>query len=149
MSVMLGQEKPDLESLVVHFGVKGMRWGVVRQRVQQNHALNKASRAKDRANARATAARERDAHNKAIDSARARLNSGEINRDFKTAKSQFKTDKKTIGSREARKRFREVTDRLNNEIDTAHAVKNGSEAAVAIINAIGQKSLNDFIIGRL
>lgn len=50
MSYILGQEKPQLDELVIHYGVKGMRWGVRKDRVNStvDKAKNKAPRLSDR-----------------------------------------------------------------------------------------------------
>ena len=149
MIVIGGQEKPSLEELgLIHFGVKGMKWGVVRN-FQRNRQLNKASRMKDRKENKAAAKREDVERNAAIDAARQRIGSGQARRDFKDAKAQFKVDKKVIGSREARKKLDAVKLRNMNDAETADLVKSGAETAGAVIGAVGSIVLARVLASRI
>ena len=120
-------QKPSLDSVLEHHGIKGMRWGVRRD------PRNVASRAKDRAARKSAAAKD----NQQIDAARARLRSGETQRTFKTAKRQFKVDKKELGRREARKKLHAARLRRQNDIDKAHMIKSGAEETGAILGIVG------------
>lgn len=143
--IIVGLEKPSLEDLSLqHFGVKGMQWGVVRN-FQRNRQLNKASRMKDRQANKAAAKREDMARNKAIDAARQRIGSGQARRDLKDAKSQFKTDKKAVGSREARKKLNAVRLRNQDDTDTANLIKSGSERTGAILGVVGSVLLSSLL----
>lgn len=132
-------EKPSLEEALEHFGIKGMRWGVRRD------PRNVASRARDRQGRRAA----RAAENREIDAARARLNSGQIGRDLKDAKTQFKSDKKTIGRREAKKKLYAARLKAQTEFEKAQTIKSGSETAIAILGVVGGTVLAGAIGSRL
>ena len=123
--------KPNLESVLEHHGIKGMRWGVRRD------PRNVASRANDRA-ARRQANAVRD---KQIDTARARLRSGQTQRTFKTAKKQFKVDKKELGRREARKRLYEARLKRQKDVDRANMIKSGTETTATILGVVGAVSV--------
>lgn len=132
---IVGEEKPSLADLM-HHGVKGMKWGVVRN-MQRNHALNKASRQRDRAAIKSHNAKIDAAHNKAIDAARARVSSGKTDAALKSAKTKFKSDKKTIGSREARKKLNIAKDKFNNDVAVANMTKTGRETTISILASLG------------
>jgi hypothetical protein len=119
--------KPSLEEALEHFGIKGMRWGVRRD------PRNVASRARDRE----SAAKARGKQNAEIDAARLRVNSGKTRQDLKTAKKTFKSDKKTLGRREARKRLNAARIKAHTDVEKAQMVKSGAETAVAILGIVG------------
>lgn len=131
--------KPSLTEAIEHFGVKGMKWGVRRD------PRNVASRARDRAARRAARADE----NREIDAARARLNSGQIARDLKTAKRQFKVDKKEIGRREAKKKLYAARLKAQTDVEKARTIKSGSETAIAILGVVGGAVLGSAVTQRL
>lgn len=133
--IIIGEEKPSLEDLM-HHGVKGMKWGVVRN-LQRNHTLNKASRQRDRAAIKTHNAKIDANQNKAIDKARERVNSGKTDAAFKSAKAAFKTDKKTIGSREARKKLNIARGKRDGDYETASMVKSGRETTISILASLG------------
>ncbi len=114
------------DEFLEHYGKKGMQWGVKTQKsYSKNRALNKASRAKDkqkktdamnvtreRLRPKAAPARNKSTSSgrKAaradrtadIDRARERINSGAARADRKAARAQYKQDRTSMGSREAR-----------------------------------------------
>jgi hypothetical protein len=118
------------DEALAHFGVKGMKWGVRKENFQRNRALNKASRAKDKADRTA-----------AVDTARARVKSGEAKREYKAVKAQAKADRINIGSREARKIKREARDKFLDEIELSREARDGKELAERIILAYAVESL--------
>lgn len=105
-----------------HYGTKGMRWG---QR-KQNRAMNKASRSKDKAKL-----------DKKIDKARGTLASGKAKADYKSAKAQYKLDKQTMGSREARKILNKTKYKNMELQQTAQLAKSGREKTLAILATAG------------
>lgn len=106
------------EDALAHFGVKGMKWGVRNEHRSQMRALNKESRARDKA-----------ARKDAIETARARIATGQSRKELKTAKEQYKRDKNVIGSREAKKTLRIAKDKYAQEQETARLAKDGKEIA--------------------
>ena len=144
MNKVYGAEKPSLEEALAHHGVKGQRWGVRRARPsgKSNRQLNRESRQRDRAARKAdNAAYNRD-RNAQIDKARARVRSGTTRQEFKDAKKQYKIDKKTIGTREARKKLQAARLKRQTDIETANQIKSGAETAGAIIGAVGSIALS-------
>lgn len=119
--------KPSPEEALAHFGIKGMRWGVRRD------PRNVASRARDKA----AASKDRSARDKEIDAARVRVNSGQTRLTLKTAKKQFKEDKKTLGRREAKKKLNVARIKANTDIENAQMVKSGAETAGTILGIVG------------
>jgi hypothetical protein len=139
---VVGQEdKPSLEELK-HFGVKGMKWGVHRSESsggssggsagpdkKQLRALDKQSREKDKA--------ARDAE---IETARQRYNDN-ARSDYLKAKDQYKVDKKTIGKREAAKKFDAVKLKNMSDFEIANQAKSGAETVGAILGVVGTVAL--------
>lgn len=134
---MIVQEAAYLE----HVGVKGMHWGVRKAATDgpTNRQLNKASRAKDRI-----------ASDKAIDKARARTEGttraaklglsdagSKSHTDYKKARAQYKVDKQTMGSREARKVLAKARDKRMADIETSNLTKSGKETTIAVLGTIG------------
>lgn len=118
---------PSREEALEHFGVKGMHWGQRKVAdIRTNRQRNKASRQKDQA-----------ARNAEIDAARNRIASGKNRQDFLDAKARFKTDKKTIGSREARKKFDAVKQKNLDDAEVAARAKSGAETAGRILGTVG------------
>lgn len=128
--------KPSIEEALEHFGIKGMKWGVRRD------PRNVASRAADRSAAR----KARSEQNDRIDVARARVRSGITRRELKDAKKQFKTDKRELGRREARKKLYAARLKAQSDVDTANMIKSGAETTgtiLGIVGGVGLKALLD------
>ena len=134
MNKVYADEKPSLEELS-HHGVKGQRWGV------RNRSMNRASRQKDRATRRRSADASNRIRNKQIDEARVRVRSGVTRSEFKAAKKQFRADKKTIGTREARKKLNVARLKRQTDLEKANQIKSGAETAGHIIGAVGGLTL--------
>lgn len=144
MAILDDKEKPDLDALV-HFGVKGMRWGHHKAQPsggggggggpapitrKQNRQLNKEHRAKKRS--------ERDAE---IDAARERYHSS-ARSNYKAAKAQYKIDKKTIGTAAAREKFNAVKQKNMDDFNVAQQAKSGKEAVIATLLIVGGITLS-------
>lgn len=128
-------------SELAHHGVPGMKWGKHKvSQLQNNHQLNKASRANDKVVAKKAV----EANNKSIDEARGRLASGATHKAFKDAKSQFKSDKLSLGTREARKVLDKARATKMSDISKANEIKPGREYWT---NALSQIAL-ETIAGR-
>jgi hypothetical protein len=128
---------------IFHVGVKGMKWGVRKAgarklaAVKKNRKLNKASRAKDRAE-----------FEKEVDEARGKVFSGQLRRDLASAKKEAKAKKSEIGSREARKIVAKQK-KLNEETrQKASQFKNGKEAAAGLLIVIGTDLVSSRISSR-
>lgn len=134
--MIVGLEKPPLGEVLAHHGVKGMRWGVVRKNLAersavraQNKQLNKESKARD------TAARDAE-----IEAARQRY-ATTARANYLKAKEQYKVDKQTIGSREARKKLDAVKDKNFNDYQIAQQSKSGKETTLAVLGIVGAIAL--------
>lgn len=133
--MIVGQdEKPKLDDLIVHFGVKGMKWGV--------HKKDTSSGSSSRDTRKADKAAANEKRDKAIDRARGRLASGKIGRELDAAEAKFKADKAVVGRREAKKALNKVKAKLRDEVDLADSLKSGKESAEAITTAIGSIALS-------
>lgn len=130
--MIIGAEKPSLDELA-HFGVKGMKWGVIRDDMKRNHQLNKASRARDRV-----------ARDSEIDAARDRVSKVTTD-DYKKIRAQYKVDKARIGSREARKKRYTKLSKLQEDTDTANMAKSGKETTTAVLIAVGGIAIKGLI----
>lgn len=119
-----GDEKLSLEDSIVHFGVKGMRWGVRRD------PRNVAFRKQRRANRNAT-----------IDAARRRQRSGESGKELKSARRQFKTEKNTLGKSAARHNLRAARHKFQDERFVAKQTKSGAETVGAVLAVAGGVAL--------
>lgn len=126
---------------LVHYGVKGMKWGVrmrtAREGFQRNRELNKKSRAKDRAS-----------RDRQIDAARDRVSKRDPD-VFKNVKAEYKADKKAIGSREARKKRAVKLDKLQSDFETARLAKSGRETTQAVLLAVGTVTLKAVVAASL
>ena len=135
--------KPSLEEALTHFGVKGMRWGVRRD------PRNVASRQRDRAAAKANRKAFTEGRDSEIDAARARVASGQTRAALKSAKTQFKTDKKTLGRREAKKKLYAARLKAQTDTEASKMVKSGAETAGVILGVVGAAVLSAALRGRL
>jgi len=151
MIKVYGDAKPSLEDALAHHGVKGMRWG---QHIkdtpssgQSNHQLNKASRQKDRAARKADNAAYNADRNATIDAARTRVRSGATRATYKEAKAQYKIDKKTIGTREARKKLQAARIARNTDHENAQMVKSGAETVGHVLGIVGGVALTAAVGG--
>lgn len=117
----------DVEDFLEHFGVKGMQWGVRKERRQRNRELNRASRARD--------IEKRD---KEITKARKRLaDSAYANRSGREAREEFRANRLALGSREARRIRREQAETYYRDYDTATQTLSGRETTTAVIAGVG------------
>ena len=142
-----------------HFGVKGMKWGqrkagprplavkldqsrfgrAAQRNVDRSNArarnrqLNKASRKNDRAQNKADRQKEAAKQARSVDNARAKVASGQLKRDWKAAKAQYKKDKIEIGSREARKIRNKVRDKNYETIAKAREDRDTKEFVQRIL----------------
>lgn len=121
-----GFSDEGIEEYLEHFGKKGMKWGVRSSTSDRdgpsNRSLNKESRQKDT-----------QKHNKAVDKARGDVASGKVKADWKASKTQFKADKATMGSREARKIMSAKRIKLNETFYKSQEVKSGKETTLALV----------------
>lgn len=133
----------ELREELVHFGVKGMRWG---ERHERKPSPRKAARQK--------AKQER---NDAIDAARGRLASGQSSRDRDQAKADYKFKKQmaraTISDRSkrralnlvAKREWKIAKEKYKDDVYTARLTKSGAETAAVIIGAIGGIALRQVV----
>lgn len=136
MRVIVGAEKPSLEEVLEHHGVKGMRWGVVRQRL----ADRGATRAKQKQLNKDSKARDTAARDKQIQAARNRYNNT-ARTNYLNAKAQFHKDKMTLGSREAKKRLAAVKNKNINDYEIAAQAKSGRESTKETLAIVGLVTL--------
>lgn len=120
-----------------HYGTKGMQWGVRKERRKRNRELNRKSREKDAKKYR-----------KEIDDARARLDSGQHTRTFRESRAQFRSDRDRFGSRVARQRRAERTEAFNRDFEAASQIRDGREAAVAILAGVGTVAVSALLSSR-
>ncbi len=132
----------EVEVFLEHFGVKGMRWGVITERRANNRALNKASRARDKASPPKYIAPPKKLPlfskeaKRSIDKARDNIKSGKTAHDYKTAKFQYKKDKLELGSREARKTLKKAKAKKFSTYETARQTRDGGEYVMKMFNNI-------------
>lgn len=96
---------------------------------QRNRRLNKASAARDR--------KKRDTQ---IDAARDRYNNS-ARQNYLDAKARYKIEKKTLGTREARKRFDAVKEKNVRDFEIAQQAKSGRETTIAVLGTVGTVAL--------
>lgn len=120
-----------------HYGKKGMRWG-------ERHALNKASRAKDRAKLDKQIDRARARTTGTTRSARLGLtdSGSKSHLEFKKARAQYKVDKQKMGSREARKILNKAREKRMNDIQTSQFAKSGKETTLVVLGVAGVVGLS-------
>lgn len=117
----------EVDFFLEHFGAKGMKWGVRKDRSgPTGRQMNKASRQKDTAKYKSD-----------IDKARARIQSGKTKTAFKKAKGEHAANKAKLGSREARKILNKAREKKYKDVNNAQAVRDGKEAALVIGAGIG------------
>jgi len=114
------------EDLLVHYGVRGMKWGQRRANRKEMRSLNKVSRQKDR-----------EERNRQIDTARGRLHSGELSRDYASAKSEYKSQRHVVGRREAGKVLKAKREKLDAEYRLSQETKHGAETTAAVLGTVG------------
>ena len=136
-------KKEDVEFLE-HFGVKGMKWGVVKERYQTHQTekkkriakelkLNDISRAKEKASEKVNPA---TTHAQRVDLARHKVNSGAVRRDLKDAKKQYKIDKEKIGNREAKRLLNQKRTEAYSIISKSQEVRDGYEFSARILDSL-------------
>lgn len=130
-------DKPATPEELLHFGVKGMKWGV---RKDQSTSGGETPRQKNRRLNKEFAAKERAKRDTEIDAARARYNTS-ARKNYLDAKAQYKQDKKTIGSRAARAKFNEVKRKNIQDYELAQQAKSGKETAYAVLGLVGGVTL--------
>jgi hypothetical protein len=133
----------DVDDFLEHYGVLGMKWGVRKDNFVRNRALNKASRARDKVTPPRYKAPtpkpplfSKEAK-RSIDKARKNIKTGKTDHDYKLAKFEYKKNKTTLGSREARKILKKAKKKRFAEIETSRQVRDGGEYVT--------RALNDFI----
>lgn len=125
------QHMADLDDdALEHFGVKGMRWG--KRKAPVEGALSRSERRAANKAAYKTDIKKLDSD---IDAARARIKSGANRANYKAAKAQYKIDKQTKGSYEARKAFDAVKQKNIDDANLAQLAKSGRETVVTAIAA--------------
>jgi len=114
------------EELLVHYGVRGMKWGQRRASRKDMRTLDKASRKNDR-----------EERNRQIDAARGRLHSGALSRDYTSAKTEYNAQRHVVGRREAGKVLRAKREKLDAEYNLSKEVKYGKETTAAVLGTVG------------
>jgi len=135
-------EVDDVDVFLEHHGVKGQKWGIRNQRarISRNHALNKASRAKDKAAPPSFTPKKAEPvfgtpeYRRQIDEARKKINSGKADHEVKLAKFNHKSNKAKLGSREAKKILKAAKHKYANTAETASQVRDGKELTLKIIS---------------
>lgn len=129
-------DKPASPEELLHYGIKGMKWGVRKERDangetsrQRNRRLNKEFTKSEKA--------KRDAE---IDAARERY-SQNARKNYLDAKAQYKLDKKTMGTRAARAKFDKVKQKNIDDYELATQAKSGRETTVAVLSTVGTVAL--------
>lgn len=133
----------ELRSELAHFGVKGMQWGVRRDRKSTPRQQRRTDR------------------NDRIDTARGRVASGQSARERKEAKTEFKTRKRLAKAnvpdrakrrelnRVARRDWKIAKEKYNNDVYTAQLTKSGAETAIAILGVAGGAAIGAINAGGL
>lgn len=139
-------QKMDTDDFLAHYGVKGMRWGVRKNRGNRDEvfraraaekkadgmptrralrAKNKIARAENRVANRAAEKAMIEAADARILAARDQLKQDAAN--YKTAKAQYKIDKQTQGRVAAKRALNEVRAEYNKNWDIASELTNGEQ----------------------
>lgn len=125
-----GYSESEIDEYLAHHGVKGMKWGERKAARQRNRQLNKESRRKDW-----------DKQEKSVQRARDRVASGKTQQDYKKAKAKYKSNKRELGSREAKKALAKARDKKYKEINKSQEAKNGKEALAGAALILGMTAL--------
>jgi hypothetical protein len=131
-------QKMSNDDFLAHFGVRGMRWGVrkdrgnrdeiFRQRAAEKKAngmpTRSALRAKNKIARGENRAAAKIARDKAVAAADAKINAArdQLNIDaanYNTARKQYKTDKQEMGRVAAKRALNDARDQFNKTWDTA------------------------------
>mgnify|MGYP001247275042 CR=1 FL=1 len=139
-------QKMDTDDFLAHYGVKGMRWGVRKNRGNRDEvfraraaekkadgmptrralrAKNKIARSENRAANRAAEKARIEAADARILAARDQLKQDAAN--YKTAKAQYKIDKQTQGRVAAKRALNEVRAEYDKNWDIASELTNGEQ----------------------
>lgn len=132
------------EDFLEHYGKKGMKWGHRMASAPKKTADGRdvKSRKELRALDKASEKRDNATRDKGIDDARERSKwGGQNDKDWKQAKTQFKSDKKVIGRAEASKALQKVKDRIVADNVTSQQYKSGKESTTAALVALGGLTL--------
>ena len=123
-----GLSHSEIDAFFEHAGVKGMKWGVRRKNSagESIRELNKASRQK-----------QREKQSSSVTRAREKVRGGQTKREFKTAKKQYKINKKELGRVEAKRILKKAKEKRTKDIYKANEYKNGKEKAAVVLAAAG------------
>jgi hypothetical protein len=137
MRYMVDIDKPSLEELeLAHFGVKGMKWGVIREKLAESSAARQKNRALNKEFKKAETKKRDDE----IEAARERYHST-ARKNYLDAKAQYKIDKKEIGTAAARAKFDKVKQKNIDDAEVANMTKSGKETAIAVLAVAGLVAL--------
>lgn len=136
----------DVDDVLMHFGVKGMRWGHRRAEGelsprQKNRELNKQFARDESARIIAKSKTEKNP----VLAARARVYTGANHTRLKTAKEEYKKEKPQVGSKEARKKLDVVKRETLADYKKSKEHADGQELVDAIFKSFaGLAPTNEF-----
>lgn len=133
-------DKPASPEELLHFGVKGMKWGVRKEQTTTGGSGGESARQKNRRLNKEFTKQEKAKRDADIDAARARYNTS-ARKNYLDAKAQYKQDKKTIGSRAARAKLEAVKQKNMEDYAVANQAKSGKETAFAVLGLVGGVTL--------